>query len=150
VISRKSVEHLRTAIFIKNLEAKSEHEAISKLLGALQGHPLVKDLSELSAAIFDRQQTDPPLFPGGIAFPHARTDSVSSMVLVAATCPQAIPFGEMPVRLIFLIGVPKRAGAEYLEMISFLARHVREDQVIERLLQTEDMPGFLLAFAEHR
>jgi fructose PTS system EIIA component len=149
VISRKSVEHLRTAIFIKNLEAKSEHEAISKLLGALQGHPLVKDLSELSAAIFDRQQTDPPLFPGGIAFPHARTDSVSSMVLVAATCPQAIPFGEMPVRLIFLIGVPKRAGAEYLEMISFLARHVREDQVIERLLQTEDMPGFLLAFAEH-
>jgi fructose PTS system EIIA component len=148
VISRKSVEHLRTAIFIRNLEAKSEHEAISKLLGALQGNPLVKDLSELSAAIFDRQQTDPPLFPGGIAFPHARTDSVSSMVMVAATCPQPIPFGEMPVRLIFLIGVPKRAGAEYLEMISFLARHVREDQVIDRLLQTEDVPSFLLAFAE--
>jgi PTS system fructose-specific IIA component len=149
VISRKSVEHLRTAIFIRNLEAKSEHEAILKLLGTLQGHPLVKDLSELSAAIFDRQQSDPPLFPGGIAFPHARTDSVSSMVMVAATCPQPIPFGEMPVRLIFLIGVPKHAGAEYLEMISFLARHLRGDQAIDRLVQTEDMPSFLLAFAEH-
>ena len=149
MISRKSVEHLRAAIFIRNLEAKSEHEAILKLLGALQGHPLVKDLSDLSAAIFDRQQTEPPLFPGGIAFPHARTDSVLSMVLVAATCPQPIPFGEMPVRLIFLIGVPKHAGAEYLEMISFLARHVRGDQVIDRLVQAEDMPSFLLAFAEH-
>ena len=148
MISRKSVEHLRTAIFIRNLEAKSEQEAILKLLGALQGHPLVKDLSGLSAAVFDRQQTDPPLFPGGIAFPHARTDSVSSMVLVAATCPQPIPFGEVPVRLIFLIGVPKHAGAEYLEMISFLARHVRGDQVIDRLVQTEDMPSFLLTFAE--
>ena len=148
MISRKSVEHLQTAIFIRNLEAKSEHEAILKLIGALQGHPLVKDLSELSAAIFDRQQSDPPLFPGGIAFPHARTDTVTSMVMVAATCPQPIPFGEMPVRLIFLIGVPKHAGAEYLEMISFLARHVRGDQVVDQLVQAEDMPSFLLAFAE--
>ena len=112
MISRKSVEHLRAAIFIRNLDAKSEHEAILKLLGALQGHPLVKDLSELSAAIFDRQQSDPPLFPGGIAFPHARTDSVLSLVMVVGTCPEPIPFGEMPVRLIFLIGVPKKAGAE--------------------------------------
>ena len=149
MISRKSVEHLRAAIFIRNLDAKSEHEAILKLIGALQGHPLVKDLSELSAAIFDRQQSDPPLFPGGIAFPHARTDSVLSLVMVVATCPEPIPFGEMPVRLIFLIGVPKKAGAEYLEMISFLARHVRGDHVIDRLVQAEDLPSFLNAFAEH-
>ena len=149
MISRKSVEHLRAAIFIRNLDAKSEHEAIFKVLGALQGHPLVKDLSKLSAAIFDRQQTDPPLFPGGIAFPHARTDSVSSMVMVVATCPQPVPFNEMLIRLIFLIGVPKHAGADYLEMISFLARHVRGDHVIDQLVQSEDLPSFLSAFAEH-
>src|SRR6516162_6404562 len=107
VISRKSVEHLRAAIFIEDLKAKSDTEAIHKMLGALAGRPQVKDFEKLAAAVFDRQQTDPPLFPGGIAFPHARTDSVSSMVLVAATCPQPIPFGEVPVRLIFLIGVPK-------------------------------------------
>ena len=81
MISRKSVEQLRAAIFIGNLEAKSERDAILKMLGALQGHPQVKDLSELSAATFDRQQSDPPLFPGGIAFPHARTNSVSSLVV---------------------------------------------------------------------
>jgi hypothetical protein len=33
-------------------------------------------------------------------------------------------------------------------MISFLARHVRGDQVVDRLVQAEDMPSFLLAFAE--
>ena len=125
VISRKAVEHLRAAIFIKNLDAASEHEAISKMLGALLGHAQVRDLQELSTAVFDRQQTDPPLFPGGVAFPHARTNSVSSLVMVIATCSRPIPFGEIPVRLIFLIGIPKRAGADYLELISFLARHVR-------------------------
>jgi len=148
VISRKAVEHLRAAIFIKNLEAESEHEAISKMLATLQGHAQVLDLQELSAAVFDRQQTDPPLFSGGIAFPHARTNIVSSIVMVVATCAHPIPFGEIPVRLIFLIGIPKRAGADYLELISFLARHVRGERVVDRLVQTEDISSFLAAFAE--
>ena len=148
MISRKAVEHLRTAIFIRNLDAASEHEAISRMLDRLQGHAQVQDLQTLSAAVFDREQIDPPLFPGGIAFPHARTNSVSGLVMVIATCPDPIPFGEIPVRLIFLIGVPKNAGADYLEMISFLARHVRGDQVIDRLVKAEDLRSFLTGFAD--
>ena len=147
MISRKAVEHLRAAIFIRNLEGTSEREAISKMLGTLQGHAQVRDLQELSEAVFDRQQTDPPLFPGGIAFPHARTNGVSSLVMVIATCSHPILFGEMPVRLIFLIGVPKRAGADYLELISFLARHVRGEHVVDQLMKAEDMSSFLTGFA---
>ncbi len=149
MISRKAVEHLRAAIFIRNLEAESEHEAISKMLGVLQGHPQVQDWQELSAAVFDRQQTDPPLFPGGIAFPHARTNSVSSLVMVVATSLKPIPFGEVGVRLIFLIGIPRRAGADYLELISFLARHVRGERVVDQLVQAKDMSSFLAGFAEN-
>jgi mannitol/fructose-specific phosphotransferase system IIA component (Ntr-type) len=148
VISRKAVEHLRAAIFLKNLNAVSEHEAISGMLDALQGRPEVRDWQELSAAVFDRQQTDPPLFPGGVAFPHARTNAVSALVMVVATCSEPIPFGEIPVRLIFLIGIPKRAGADYLELISFLARHVRGERVVDQLVKAEDMPTLLVGFAE--
>ena len=148
MISRKSVEHLRAAIFIEDLKAKSDTEAIHKMLGALAGRPQVKDFEKLAAAVFDRQQTDPPLFPGGIAFPHARTDSVSGLVMVLATCKEAILFGDIMVRLIFLIGVPKHAGAEYLEIISFLARHVRGQQTVSRLLDAKDLSSFLSAFAE--
>jgi mannitol/fructose-specific phosphotransferase system IIA component (Ntr-type) len=67
--------------------------------------------------------------------------------MVIATCAQPIPFGEVRVRLIFLIGIPKRAGAEYLELISFLARHVRGEQVVDRLVAAEDMSSFLAGFA---
>jgi mannitol/fructose-specific phosphotransferase system IIA component (Ntr-type) len=148
VISRKAVEHLRAAIFIKNLDAVSEKEAISKLLSTLQGHPQVRDLQELSETVFDRQQADRPLFPGGIAFPHARTNAVSGLVMVVAICSRPIPFGEVPVRLIFLIGVPKRAGAEYLELISFLARHMRGASVVDQLVKAEDMSSFLAGFIE--
>jgi mannitol/fructose-specific phosphotransferase system IIA component (Ntr-type) len=148
VISRKAVEHLRAAIFLKNFNAASEHEAISKMLGMLQGRPEVRDLQELSTAVFDRQQTDPPLFPGGVAFPHARTNAVSALVMVVATCSQPVPFADIPVRLIFLIGIPKRAGADYLELISFLARHVRGERVVDQLVKAEDMASLLAGFAE--
>ena len=148
MISRKSVENLRAAIFIEDLKAKSDTEAIRTMLSALDGRPQVKDLDKLAAAVFERQETDPPLFPGGIAFPHARTDSVSALVMVFATCKEAILFGNMMVRLIFLIGVPKHAGAEYLEIISFLARNVRGQQTVSRLVDAKDLSSFLSAFAE--
>ena len=37
---------------------------------------------------------------------------------------------------------------EYLELISFIARHVRGERVIDRLVQAEDMSTFLGGFAE--
>lgn len=148
MISRRSVEHLRSSIFINGLEADSEPEAIDKMLASLHGHPSVIDPAAFSAAVFARQQSDPPIFPGGIAFPHARTDSVSSLVLVTATCPKPILFRESPIRLIFLVGVPKAAVSDYLEITSFLARHVRKGHVIDRLLSANDLSEFLSMFSE--
>ena len=74
--------------------------------------------------------------------------AVSSLVMVVATCSEPIPFGEVSVRLIFLIGIPKRAGADYLELISFLARHVRGERVVDQLVKAEDMSSLLAGFAE--
>jgi mannitol/fructose-specific phosphotransferase system IIA component (Ntr-type) len=146
VISRKAADHLRASLFIKGLEAQSEREAIEKMLAALAGHPSVIDLEALSKAILARQQSDPPIFPGGIAFPHARTDSVRELVLVTATCPRPIHFAGTPIRLIFLIGVPKIAVADYLEITSLLARQVRDGHLLDRLVEAQDLPGFLRIF----
>jgi mannitol/fructose-specific phosphotransferase system IIA component (Ntr-type) len=148
VISRKAIEHLKGAIFLKDLEAQSDYEAISKMLGLLRAHPDVLNFEEFSADVFDRQKTDPPLFPGGVAFPHARTDGVKGLVMVVSTCRNPIRFGNISVRLVILIGVPRRAGADYLELISFLARHMRGERAIERLAAAQDMPSFVGGFPE--
>jgi mannitol/fructose-specific phosphotransferase system IIA component (Ntr-type) len=148
VISRKTVEYLKAAIFLRNLEAENERQAIEKMLDALKGHPQVKDLQKLSEAVFERQQTDPPLLPGGIAFPHARCDMVTDVVIVIATCRKPVPFRDMPVRLAILIGVPKRAASEYLEIVSFLARHLKNQAILDRVVETDALPAFVAAFAE--
>ncbi|MBV8223750.1 MAG: PTS sugar transporter subunit IIA [Verrucomicrobia bacterium] len=147
--SPTAIEYLQNAIFIKKLDAQSGNAAISRMLDRLRAHPRVQDFEQFSADVFDRQQTDPPLLPGGVAFPHARTNGVSSLVMVIATCHQPIPFGEVLIRLIFLVGVPKRAGRDYLELISFIARHLRKEGAIDQLSESEDISSLVAAFANN-
>ncbi|MGA8656663.1 MAG: PTS sugar transporter subunit IIA [Chthoniobacterales bacterium] len=148
MISPKTVDYLSNAEFIKNVDARSDIQAIDKMLAALNGRSDVTDAAELRRAVFERQKMDPPLLPGGTAIPHARTDSVRSVVMVIATSLSQIMFGEVPVRLIFLIGVPSAAVSEYLQITSCLARNLRGGHLIDRLVNAENIQEFVAAFAD--
>jgi mannitol/fructose-specific phosphotransferase system IIA component (Ntr-type) len=85
MVKSETIAHLRSAAFINPVLARTDTEAIDELLAALRNHPEVINPIELRAAVLQRQKVDPPLLPMGIAFPHARTDSVRS--LISARCP---------------------------------------------------------------
>ena len=147
MIESKAVDYLRKAEFIKNVEAVSDIQAIDTMLAALGRRSEVADAAELRRAVIERQKMDPPLLPAGTAIPHARTDSVRSVVMAIATSPSPIMFGEIPVRLMFLIGVPNAAVGEYLQITSFLARHLRGGHLVDRLVNAENIQDFVAAFA---
>lgn len=147
-MSQKAVEYLRPATFIPGLKASSLLDAIEQMLTVAQKNPDVLDPAALRAAVLDRQKIDPPILPSGIALPHARTDSVRSMVIVVATSDAALPVENSAVRVMFLIGVPKTATVQYLQLISFLTRHLREPGTVERLRRATSKDEFLNAFLE--
>ena len=148
MINSQTVARLRSAVFLNPVRARTETEAIDELLASLRNQPDVIDANALRTAVLQRQKVDPPILPMGVAFPHARTDSVRALVLAIGTCPEPVVFGNTPVRLILLIGVPKAAIAEYLDLTSFLARHLRNRPVIDRLIEATNMSEFLETFAE--
>ncbi|HXM25838.1 MAG TPA: PTS sugar transporter subunit IIA [Chthoniobacterales bacterium] len=148
MINSRTVARLRSAVFVNPVRARTETEAIDELLASLRSQPDVIDANALRTAVLQRQKVDPPILPMGVAFPHARTDSVRALVLAIGTCPEPVVFGDTPVRLILLIGVPKGAIAEYLDLTSFLARHLRNRPVIDRLMEATNMSEFLETFAE--
>ena len=148
MINSQTVARLRSAVFVNPVRARTETEAIDELLASLRNQPDVIDANALRTAVLQRQKVDPPILPMGVAFPHARTDSVRALVLAIGTCPEPVVFGDTPVRLILLIGVPKAAIAEYLDLTSFLARHLRNRPVIDRLIEATNMSEFLETFAE--
>jgi mannitol/fructose-specific phosphotransferase system IIA component (Ntr-type) len=147
-LSQKAVEYLRPATFTPGLKASSLLDAIEQMLTVAQKNPDVLDPAALRAAVLDRQKINPPVLPSGIALPHARTDSVRSMVIVVATTDAPLPVESLAVQVMFLIGVPKTATVQYLELISFLTRHLRDPGTVERLCRAADKDEFLGVFLE--
>ncbi|MBV9672442.1 MAG: PTS sugar transporter subunit IIA [Verrucomicrobia bacterium] len=141
------MDNLRSGIFIHHLNAPAEKDAIEMMLSAVGQDTRIKDLASLKSAIFERQKADPPILSSGIAFPHARTDTVQELLLVIATCEKPIVFGAIPVRLIFLIGVPKTAVREYLELTSFLARNLRTQHEVDTLAGAANLEAFVQGLA---
>jgi mannitol/fructose-specific phosphotransferase system IIA component (Ntr-type) len=148
LIRSQTIAHLRSAVLVNPVQAKTDTGAIDELLSSLRDQSNVVDAIALRTAILQRQKVDPPILPMGIAFPHARTDSVRALVLAIGICPEPVIFGDTAVRLVLLIGVPKAAIAEYLDLTSFLARHLRNQPVLDRLLQATNIAEFLESFAE--
>lgn len=128
-----------------SLAAINEEEALVKMAALLNGHPEVNDSDEFLAAIVARQKVNPPLLGSGVALPHARTSAVREMVCVAGRSTQEILFGpeEIPVRLIFMFGVPPHQISSYLALTASLARRLRSSATIAGLLAADSSDDFL-------
>jgi PTS system fructose-specific IIC component len=146
-LSRKAVESLRSATFISKLTAPSIPDGIEKMLGAVASNPAVLDLNSFREAVFERQKMNPPVLPSGVAFPHARTDAVRALVIAVATLAAPLPAGAASIQMMFLIGVPKSTTMEYLELMSFLTRHLRTASAVEQLCRFTGKDEFLNALA---
>lgn len=146
-MSRKAIESLRSATFVWKLTVPSIPDGIEKLLGAVAGNPAVLDLNHLREAVFERQKMNPSVLPSGVAFPHARTDAVRALVIAVATLAAPLPASAVSVQMMFLIGVPKSAAKEYLELMSLLTRNLRTASAVEQLCRFTEKDEFLNALA---
>ena len=86
----------------------------------------------------------------GIAIPHAKSASVSTLSLVAGVSSVPVPFeaidGE-PVRLFFLLVGPDSAAGLHVKALSRIARVVRREQVREALLAAPTAEAFVKIIA---
>jgi mannitol/fructose-specific phosphotransferase system IIA component (Ntr-type) len=104
--------------------------------------PAVKNPPELLKALVERARLSSVCIAPEIALPHARTDAVERMVLAVAGAPEGIAFdAEHPaIRLVFLIGTPRQAVAEYLQMVATLSRWLKTPGIREALLAARTEP----------
>ena len=78
----------------------------------------------------------------GICIPHARTETVSEMVLSAARVNKGLLFPDCskPVRYLFCIGVPRAMTSDYLRIAGALMR-IFKDPACEQELRTARTPA---------
>lgn len=104
----------------------------------------VRDGPRFLADVRARMKLAPVCLSGELALPHARTDAVSRLVLGVARTAGPLAFdAEHPgVRFVFLIGTPKAAAMQYLQVVAAIARFFRNPAARARLLDAPDEAEF--------
>ncbi|MDH5189454.1 MAG: PTS sugar transporter subunit IIA, partial [Rhodospirillaceae bacterium] len=77
----------------------------------------------------------------GIAIPHGKLASLDRLYGMFARLDQPIDFNsidEHPVDIIFLLLAPETAGADHLKALARVSRLLRDNDVCEKLRETEE------------
>ena len=124
--------------------------AINEVAQLLQGNPSVTNFPGFYEELLARERIESTCLGNEIAFPHARTDYLKGMVLAVGRSPQGVWFencGET-VKLIFVIGTPKRMVTDYLSVVGGLARLLKDAGTRQKLLAATDTDEFIAALTQ--
>lgn len=130
---------------VLDLEAETGEAAVRVLHERLSaGSDAVIDAKKFLADLKVRMRMAPVCIAADIALPHARTNSVSRLVLGVGRARKPIPFDPLhqEVRLIFLIGTPKDAVTGYLQAVAVLSRIMRNPKIRGGLYAAKDEAEF--------
>lgn len=132
------------------LESNRRTGAIHEVALLLQNNPSVANFQGFYDELLARERVESTCLGNEIAFPHARTDHLKGMVLAIGRSPEGILFenNQQMVRLIFIIGTPKRMVTDYLSVVGGLARFVKEAAFREKLLKAATPEEFIELIAQ--
>ena len=118
--------------------------AINEVAQLLQKNPNVTNCAGFYEELLARERIESTCLGNEIAFPHARTDSLKGMVLAIGRSTAGVWFenSSQNVKLIFVIGTPKRMVTDYLSVVGGLARLLKDATTREQLLSAPTVDDF--------
>ena len=124
--------------------------AINEVAQLLQNNPNVTNFAGFYEELLARERIESTCLGNEIAFPHARTDSLKGMVLAIGRSTQGVWFenSTQNVKLIFVIGTPKRMVTDYLSVVGGLARLLKDAGTREKLIKATDTDEFIAALTQ--
>jgi len=125
-------------------------DAINEVVQLLKTNPNVTNYEGFYAELLARERIESTCLGNEIAFPHARTDSLKGMVLAIGRSSQGVWFensSEM-VKLIFVIGTPKRMVTDYLSVVGGLARLLKDPATRESLISAPTVEEFIATLTQ--
>lgn len=132
------------------LESTKRVAAINEVAQLVQTNPAVLKWDGFYEELLARERVESTCLGNEIAFPHARTDHLKGMVLAIGRSPEGVLFENCneTVRLIFVIGTPKRMVTDYLSVVGGLARILKEPSVRQNLINAATTEEFIERLVE--
>ena len=124
-----------------NLKARRKEEALAELTELLARSGRIEDPRELTRALVAREKLTSTGVGDRIAIPHAMLAGLEQTLLAVGRKPEGLPFDAIdrkPVQLIFLLAGPKGHELSHLQLLSRLARLLREEGFRQALMSARE------------
>ena len=126
---------------VRTAGATSSKKRLFQELGELAEQVHGLKAGEVSTALLEREALGPTGVGLGIALPHARMDSVNSVVGLFVRLEKPLDFeavDRQPVDLVFTLLAPQDAGVEHLKALALVSRTMRDSALCGKLRANAD------------
>jgi len=122
------------------LESKDKPDVLRELVQILKDAGEIDDFDTVLKDVQDREGNMSTGLEKGIAVPHAKTDSVSSLKLAVGVAPEGIDFDSMdrePSKLFFLLLAPPNQAGLHVDALAEIAKLAQSTSFCEALVRAK-------------
>ena len=144
-------DHISEKMICLALENTTKEGVIRELAKLLKDSKDVTDFDMFLKDVFEREKLGSTGIGNEIAIPHARTDAVNNIVIAFGRSSQGVDFNGAdgkPVKLVFLMGTPKKDINKYLQVLAHLTRLLKKESFRQQLLEAQNADEILNAIRE--
>lgn len=134
-----------------HFDGGAKKDVLSRLVDLLKGHPAVRDLAQVKAAVLERENIMSTGVGKGLALPHAKTNAVTDTVAAFAVTDDPVDFGSIdnaPVRIFFLLVGAEEARSAHIKILSRISRLMNQEVFRRQLLEAGSPEEILRLFEE--
>ncbi|MBG9986893.1 PTS sugar transporter subunit IIA [Facklamia sp. DSM 111018] len=128
-------------LIMMDLQSNDKNQTLSELLNLTALSERIDQPAEVLAAVQKRESQGSTGMGEGIAIPHAKSESIIAPTVLFARLSEEVDWESLdglPVKMVFLILVPKRhQGDVHLKILQMLARKLMDDDFKNNLLNAK-------------
>ena len=133
-----------------NLKSTTKDDVLEEMVDLLMAGGQIQDRKKALLAIRDREQKMSTGMQNGIAIPHAKCDSLTSLVAAIGLKPEGLEFdsldGQKTTIFVITLSPSKRAGP-HIQFLAEISRLLNDEAVRERLLKAQSAEELLETLA---
>ena len=135
------IEVMGENLIIDELKHREKDEVINEIAAKFEEAGVVKEVEQFVGEVKAREEIESTAIGGGIAIPHARSDTVERLTVAFAKSKEGVDFDSLdgkPVHLIFMIASPPHIKKEYLQILARIARLCKNEKMKDALIKSEN------------
>jgi len=137
-------------IRVEDISNIGKEDIIIEMASLISTSDKIKSEKEFLEEIQRREEIETTGIGNAVAFPHARTDSVDSIVIAIARSKKGVNFRSIdgkPVHIIFMIGTPKKDINNYLKILAKLSKLMKLKENRDMILQASSAKEIIESFS---